>query len=90
MVESRLLRVNHFSICLAETAVSPIFRDPFVLSLGVNLSAMKPARLYRHLAELPTYVAASVLGPSGTHLRSISVKLSIIAPRSSSRRHLRS
>ncbi len=34
---------------------------------------MKPAQLYRRLAELPTYVAASFLGPNGTHLRRISV-----------------
>ena len=33
---------------------------------------MKPAQLYRRLAELPTYVAASFLGPSGTHVRHIS------------------
>src|SRR5882757_9334467 len=32
---------------------------------------MKPAQLYRRLAELPTYVAASFLGPNGTHLRRI-------------------
>ena len=33
---------------------------------------MKPAQLYRRLAELPTYVAASFLGPSGTHVRHVS------------------
>jgi hypothetical protein len=40
-----------------------------------DLPAMKPAQLYRHLAELPTYVAASFLGPSGTHLRNMSAIL---------------
>src|SRR5258706_15582429 len=32
---------------------------------------MKPAQLYRRLAELPTYVAASFLGSNGTPLRRI-------------------
>ena len=35
---------------------------------------MKPAQLYRRLAELPTYVAASFLGPNGTHPRRVYIR----------------
>lgn len=34
---------------------------------------MKPVQLYRQLAELPTYVTASFLGPRGTHVRNLCV-----------------
>jgi hypothetical protein len=66
----------HFSVSLGEsarvitdlTATPLIFQKASGLPHDVDIVVMKPAQLYRQLAELPVYVAASFWGPRGTYI----------------------
>ena len=81
MVGCKLLGVHHLSnsIFFPETAGAIADLPGISFSKVLHfvsrrqLAVMKPAQLYRQLAELPAYVAASFLGPRGMHVRNLCV-----------------